>query len=332
MGIRNQKFREPVRYPQKHSKRIWGWILVAVCLLAIIAGAIYLWLDNKQGNDTEAMYRQLSAKTVVNPDASALPDIGYASNATSIQDALALMNGESELTKEDQKTLEAEATLRNAESGAADIQFSQQLALQYASAGNTAAGARTSQMDFSDLFKQNADVVAWLTIGDTVVNYPVVQAQDNQYYLNHRFDKEYSRAGALFVDCRNTPGFQDQNTIIYGHHMGNGTMFCTLKNYKKQSYYDQYPNMTLYTPNGDYLVEFFAGMIVPIRQKTLPCFYMQFENDEAFSAYIGDAKRRSTFQSTVDVQPGDRIVTLCTCTYEVYNARYVLQGKLTPMQ
>ncbi|HNW86851.1 MAG TPA: class B sortase [Candidatus Limiplasma sp.] len=261
-----------------------------------------------------------------------MPEIRYSSELTPIQDALALMDGESELTAKEQQTLESEASERNAGSGEADIRFSQQLASQYASAPDGAAKfSQTSMMDFTDLLKQNADTVAWLTIGGTVINYPVVQGQDNDHYLDHRFDGSYSRAGTIFVDYRNAPGFVDQNTIIYGHHMGNGTMFCTIKDYKKQAYYDQYPTMTLYTPTGDYLVEFFAGIIVPIRQRALPCFYMQFEDDEAFMTYIADAKRRSTFASDVQVQPGDRIVTLCTCTYEVYNARYVLQGKLTPL-
>lgn len=61
--------------------------------------------------------------------------------------------------------------------------------------------------------------------------------------------------------------------------MGNGAMFCTIKDYKKQAYYDQYPTMTLFTPDGDYQVEFFAGIIVSVRQRALPCFYMQFEDD-----------------------------------------------------
>ena len=318
-------------YPPKHKKRIWIWILITVCVLVLVCGSVYLFLDSAQKSDTEKMYRQLGSKSVVNLRTSVLPEIGYTSESDTLQDALQLMEGESELTAEEQQAQETESIERNAGSGEPDIQFSQQLVSKFTSADSTAIGERASLMDFTDLLTQNADTVAWLTIGDTVINYPVVQGQDNQYYLAHRFDKEYSRAGTVFVDYRNTPDFQDQNTIIYGHYMGNGTMFCTLQDYKKQAYYDQYPTMTLYTPKGDYRVEFFAGMIVPIRKKALPCFYMQFENDEAFSTYIAYAKRRSTFQSTVDVQPGDRIVTLCTCTYEVYNARYVLQGKLTPL-
>lgn len=332
MGSTKQKPGDAGQHPPKRRIRVWGWVIVSVCSVVLIAGAVYLGLDNAQQNDAEKMYQQLSTKTFTNPQASVLSEVEYTSETASMQDALTLMNGESELTTEEQKTLEAEAAERNAAgTGEADIQLSQQLAAKQAAVNNTATGARISKIDFSNLLKQNADTVAWLKIGDTVINYPVVQGQDNQYYLKHRFDKQYSRAGTVFVDYRNTPDFQDQNTILYGHHMGNGTMFCTIKDYKKQAYYDQYPTMTLYTPNGDYLVEFFAGMIVPIRQKALPCFYMQFENDKAFTDYIADAKSRSTFQSTVDVQPGDRIITLCTCTYEVYNARYVLQGKLTPI-
>ncbi|HNW87912.1 MAG TPA: class B sortase [Candidatus Limiplasma sp.] len=329
MGSRKDELRYDEYDPRKRKKRVLGWVIVSICAFVIIAGSVYLLLDNAQKSDTEKMYQQLSANTIV-MQATDLPEIGHTSEAASIQDALMLMNGRSELTEEEQKTLEKEAVERNADSEDADLQVSQQLVTPDA-VNSVSTGTRTSRMDFSNLLKQNTDTVAWLTIGNSVVNYPVVQGQDNQHYLSHRFDGEYSRAGTVFVDYRNTPDFQDQNTIIYGHYMGNGTMFCTILDYKKQEYYDQYPTMTLYTPNGDYIVAFFAGIIVPIRQKALPCFYMLFENDEAFSAYIADAKRRSTFQSTVDVRPGDRIVTICTCTYEVYNARYVLLGKLTPI-
>ena len=96
-------------------------------------------------------------------------------------------------------------------------------------------------MDFAALQEVNSDVLGWILIPNTVISYPLVQGNNNQYYLNHTWKKWTSVVGAIFLECQNSPDFSDFNTVIYGHRMNNGSMFASLKNYKKQSYWASHP-------------------------------------------------------------------------------------------
>lgn len=184
-------------------------------------------------------------------------------------------------------------------------------------------------VDFPALEKINPDVMAWLTSEDTEIDYPVVQGEDNHYYLRHLFTGEENKLGAIFMDCRNHGNFSDKNTIIYGHNMKDGSMFSSLTKYKDQSYYDSFPTMLLYTPNGDFMIELFAGTIVDGNQESIR---FDFKDDQDFQSYIDSLKKASSFESNTAVTAYDRIITLCTCSYEFNNARYALFGKLTPVQ
>lgn len=182
-------------------------------------------------------------------------------------------------------------------------------------------------MDFTPLKEINDEIVAWLACEGTVINYPVLQAKDNDYYLNHLYTGESNRMGSLFVDYRNSGLFTDRNTVIYGHNMKNGAMLGSLSEYKVQDYYDTLPAMTLYTPDGDYTIELFAGTV---EDGDYEFVQFDFESDDAFMEYVSAFRSRSTFTSNVVILPADRIVTLCTCSYERNNARYVVMGRLVP--
>ena len=105
-------------------------------------------------------------------------------------------------------------------------------------------------------------------------------------------------------------------------------MFHTLEGYKKQDYYDSHPIMILYTPDGDYLVELISGTIEDGMKEFVK---FDFENEEDFTEYVNALRSRSTFQSTVELQPDDRLLSLCTCSYEWSEARYLVVGRLTPI-
>ncbi len=183
-----------------------------------------------------------------------------------------------------------------------------------------------SEVDFSILEEKNTDVVGWILSLDSEINYPVVKGSDNSYYLTHLFTKEENAKGSIFMDYRNQNDFSSKNTILYGHHMKDGSMFATLTNYKEQAYYDKFPTMILYTPQGDYMIELFAGVIVDGDYESV-CF--EFEEKKEFETYIAFLKENSSFKSKVPVNFEDRIITLCTCSYEFDNARYTVYGKLT---
>lgn len=182
-------------------------------------------------------------------------------------------------------------------------------------------------MDFEPLLEVNPQAAAWIRCEGTAIDYPVVQGTDNTYYLRHLIDGTWGRLGTIFIDSKNTPGFQDDNTILYGHHMLEGTMFAAVDRYKKQAYYDEHPTMTLYTPECDYELQLFAGYVT----KGTTQLPLKFATKEEFQAFIDQAVNRSTFKSSAVPTTGDRLVTLATCDYDFSNARYVLFGILKEM-
>ena len=180
-------------------------------------------------------------------------------------------------------------------------------------------------IDFEELWALNEDVVAWLELPGTIINYPVAQGKDNNEYLRTLLDGTHHRFGTLFIDYRNEKDFSDENTIIYGHNIKAGDMFSILKNYREQSYYDEHPYFLLYTPEKTYILEIFAGKVVDANN-AIP---MTFETKEEYQEYLNHLVEKSTFQSDVTVTSDDRIVTLYTCASDFDDARYVLCGRLT---
>lgn len=184
----------------------------------------------------------------------------------------------------------------------------------------------TPQVDFESLRAVNPEIVAWLSIDGTNIDYPVAQHSDNDYYLHHLFNGEWNSSGCLFMDCNNQVDFSDRHTIIYGHHMDNGTMFQNLMGYKNQSFYDEHPTAQLFTPGGAYTVELFAGYVTGVDGNA---WQLDFALDAEFVEWLEDAKNNSLFESPVTPTEVDRIVTFSTCSYEFYNARFVLHGVIT---
>lgn len=178
-------------------------------------------------------------------------------------------------------------------------------------------------VDFTALSGINPDIVAWIYIEGTEINYPVVQGSDNQYYLKHLFNGKWNSSGCIFLDSRNTPDFSDRHSIIYGHHMKNGTMFSGLTEYKKQEFYDAHPTVLLLTPEKNIRIEIFAGYVASVSDKA---WEIALGSDEEFEDWLEAAEERSCFESEVPFAVTDRIVTLSTCSYEFDNARFVLLG------
>ena len=118
------------------------------------------------------------------------------------------------------------------------------------------------EVDFDQLRQQNEDVTAWLYLPDSVINYPVLQHGDNDYYLTRQIDGSYNKNGSIFMDYRNASDFSDRNTIIYGHHMRTGNMFGKLVNFKSDSYYQQHDHMFIMTPQVTYRLELLCGAVV----------------------------------------------------------------------
>lgn len=178
-------------------------------------------------------------------------------------------------------------------------------------------------VDFEALAQLNKDIIGWIYCPNTMINYPIVQAADNDYYLYRLLDGTSNSNGSIFMDYRNEDDFSDENTLIYGHHMQTGAMFGQLVNYKKQSYYDQHPYIYIITPSQTYRLDLFAGCVV---DHISDVFRKTISDD-----LINELMANSTFDSTISFPEGN-IVTLSTCTYEYDDARYVVLGELVPVE
>ena len=183
-------------------------------------------------------------------------------------------------------------------------------------------------VNFEKLLKKNCDVVGWIYSEDTVISYPVVQAKDNKVYLHKALDGSYLRSGTVFVDYRNEAVGKDRNYLIYGHDMRNDTMFGSLSEYKKLKYYQAHPVLYYLTPEGAYRIDLVIGAVV----NTKDMIYLTNPDQEAFAEYLAKLKKKSTFHSKVELTPEDKVVTLSTCSYEFDNARYIVIGKLVPLE
>lgn len=182
-------------------------------------------------------------------------------------------------------------------------------------------------IDFEKLQAVNDDVVGWIYLENSKINYPIVLGDDNSYYLNRLYDRTYNGSGSIFMDYRNSGDFSDTHTILYGHHMNNGSMFAGIAKYKQQSYYDEHPYCLILTPEQNYKLEFFAGYVASV-ETDLTAWDLSFDSEEDYQEWLAAAIAKSTFVSDVQPTAEDKIVTLSTCTYEFENARYVLVGVL----
>ena len=179
------------------------------------------------------------------------------------------------------------------------------------------------EVDFNALAQVNGDIVGWLYIPGTVINYPVVQGEDNEYYLKHLFNGKTNSSGCIYLDCGAEGDFASMNSVLHGHHMKNGSMFAGICKYKDQSYFDEHPTAMLLTPEGNYLVEFFSGYVCEVNADA-----WDYDFDES---WLDKRIRSSYFDAEVSPTMDDRILTLSTCSYEFKDARFVLHGILVPV-
>lgn len=183
-------------------------------------------------------------------------------------------------------------------------------------------------VDFDELLGISQDVIGWIYLPDSVINYPVVRAQDNDYYLTRFIDGRTSSGGSIFADCACAPDFSGRNTIIYGHNMRNGSMFAPVVNYSEQDYYDAHPVMYINTPTQNYKLVIFSGFTT---QAESFAYQTEFASDEEYAEFLGALMRMSDIKCGAVPGAQDRVVTLSTCSYVFDDARFLLIGYLVPI-
>ena len=180
------------------------------------------------------------------------------------------------------------------------------------------------QVDFDALRGINPEVVAWLSVEGTSIHYPVVQGEDNAFYLDHQFDGSRGSAGCLFLDAEQDGAFGGANQVIYGHYMKDGSMFHDLGGYKKQAFFDDHPTGWLITPSAVYKLRFFSGYV----SDTAGDAWQAAFSEGDYLRWLERRGEKSAFASGVVPTADSRVVTLSTCSYEFENARFVLHGVL----
>jgi len=184
-------------------------------------------------------------------------------------------------------------------------------------------------VDFEALRENGPDIIGWLNLPDTAINYPVTQTGDNEYYLHHLYDGTYNKVGCLFADYENKADFSDRNTIIYGHNMRDGSMFAALNEYDAQSYFDGHPQMYLVTPDGGYVMEVFSAFEAKPAESgsdTSP-WRLSWKDDGAYTTWLSEMAGRSVIETDVTVTSSDKVLTLSTCT-PGGKSRFIVMGKL----
>lgn len=179
--------------------------------------------------------------------------------------------------------------------------------------------------NYDKLLSINSDFKSWIYIPSTKVNYPVVQTSDNDYYLTHNFNKEKNSGGAIFISSNNTKPFEDENTIMHGHHMRDGSMFASLMKLKEE---DVAKSTPIYINTKDKLLkyEIFSVFYETANNNS---YQNGFANKDEFVSYVNKLKSKSMFNlERGEFTSTDKMITLSTCDYDVDDGRLLVCAKL----
>ncbi len=181
------------------------------------------------------------------------------------------------------------------------------------------------------LYNSNKNLIGWIKIDDTIIDYPVMQCDDNTYYLDHNFDQKEDRAGALFLDCNCDVVRGNDNYIIYGHHMTSGKMFASLPKYEDPEYYKEHPYITFDTiyEEGIYQVMYAFRSRVYNEDQVVFKYYQFIDaySEEEFNSYMQEMADMAYYDTGVTAVYGDSLLTLSTCDYQEPNGRFVVVAK-----
>lgn len=180
-------------------------------------------------------------------------------------------------------------------------------------------------IDLEGLRAVNSDVVGWLAIPGTEISYPLIRPRDNETYLTHSWDMTATSAGAIFLDYRVDWEPRGFNTIVYGHNMRNRTMFGSLRNYRKDGYWEQHPEICLIDDGGVHYYDIFAAWEPRVTDAP---FQTDVTAEEDRQKFIDTALRHSAFQTGVEPTADSEILTLSTCTGMGHATRWVVQAAL----
>ena len=184
--------------------------------------------------------------------------------------------------------------------------------------------------EYVDIYNKNKKLIGWIQIDD-IIDYPVMQTVNNEYYLDHNFNQEEDKNGCIFMDYQCDVIKGCDNIILYGHHMKSGKMFGSLNKYSQKSYYEEHPTIlfdTIYE-KGEYQIMYVFRSKV-YSEEDVNFKYYQFINagsEKEFNSYINEMAALSLYDTGVTAAYGDKLLTLSTCDYQETKGRFVVVAK-----
>lgn len=185
--------------------------------------------------------------------------------------------------------------------------------------------------EYKTLINKNKKLIGWIKIDDTLIDYPVMQTINNEYYLNHNFNQKEDKNGCIFMDYQCDVVKGCDNYILYGHHMQSGKMFGTLDDYSEESYYKKHPTIlfdTIYEKGTYEIMYVFRSKVYSEEDITFK--YYQFINassEKEFNSYLKEMAELSLYDTGVTASYGDQLLTLSTCDYQEEQGRFVVVAK-----
>ena len=187
-------------------------------------------------------------------------------------------------------------------------------------------------LQIAELKKENEDIIGWIEVEGTNINYPVCQSTDNDYYIRHNYKKEYSKDGAIFLDKDYDWNIPSSNLLLYGHNNKNGTMFQSLLEYAKEDFYKEHTKIRFTTNKEDSIYEiisvFYSRVYYKSEQNVFRYYYfVNAENEEEYNEFVNNAKKSSIYNIETTAKYGDQLLTLSTCEYSQEDGRFVVVAK-----
>ena len=186
-----------------------------------------------------------------------------------------------------------------------------------------------AEINIAALREENEDVLGWIRIPDTRIDYPLLQGEDNDFYLKHTWQKQRNSVGSIFLEHLNRPDLTDFNTIVYGHNMRDKSMFGQLDNYSIEGFWETHPYVYVAIDTGVYRYEVFAFLQAPVDSVT---YSIRPQRDDTKQEFIDYSMEHTWIDTGVRPVITDRILTLSTCTGRDYSARNVVQARLPMME
>lgn len=187
-------------------------------------------------------------------------------------------------------------------------------------------------LKLEELQKENNEIIGWLEIEGTNINYPVLQGTDNEFYMKNNYKKEKSKDGSIFLDKSYNWDIPSSNLLLYGHNNKNGIMFQDLLKYKNEDFYKEHTKIKFTTNKEDNVYEiisvFYSRVYYKSEKNVFRYYYfVNANNEQEYNDFVNNAKKSSIYDTGVNANYGDQLLTLSTCEYSQEDGRFVVVAK-----